>query len=283
MIRRSGDRVKRGPQLAIAVVAMGLLSVGGAAAEEETAPIDCLIEPWAEVEVSAAIEGLVEEILVERGDHVTRGQTLARLESEVERSLVESSRARAASDGRVRSAKARLDFARSELGRIQNLGVENVVSASALDESRSAERVAAADLEVAENDRQLARLDLARAKAALARRHILSPVDGVVIERMREPGEYADPPQILRIAQVDPLRVEVFAPLDRLGEIEVGTIGWVEPEAPVTGRWKAVVHAISPVVDAASGTFEVSLELANPDHRIPAGLNCRLSLETRSP
>ena len=79
--------------------------------------------------------------------------------------------------------------------------------------------MAQASLVQARENRDLAVLDLSRAEAALERRTIESPVTGGVVEVILKQGEYADPLQVVELAQIDPLRVEVFAPVSWLGTI----------------------------------------------------------------
>ena len=50
------------------------------------------------------------------------------------------------------------------------------------------------------------------------------------------------------------------------------------PESPVGGRHNARVHVVDRVMDPASGTFGVRLELQNPGLRLPAGIKCKLNL-----
>lgn len=241
------------------------------------AEVDCLIEPQRAVTVSSAIEGVVQEVLVDRGDFVTKGQVLARLESSVERAAVGAARARAKAQGQLRSSDARLRFAETKLARQVKLQEQKVVSASDMDEAQSTQRVAEAELQDAREGKEIATLELERAEAVLEQRTIRSPVDGVVVQRILSAGEYADPPQILKIAEIDPLRVEVFAPLALYGKITPGMKGSVRPEAPVGGERTATVTVVDRVIDAASGTFGVRLELPNADRSLPAGLKCRVS------
>lgn len=240
------------------------------------AELDCLIEPWESIGLSAPIEGVVEEVLVGRGDRVKKGQAVARLESSSEEAGVALARSRARATGLVASAKARLAYAQRSLKRQQSLRERDVVSASEMDEALSAKEVAEAELLEAREAKEQDRLDLRRVEARLERRTIRSPIDGVVVERILAPGEYADPPQVMRLAQLDPLRVEVFAPLALFGKIEPGMKAEVIPEEPVSEVQVATVTVVDRVVEAASGTFGVRLELPNPDYTIPAGLKCRL-------
>jgi multidrug efflux pump subunit AcrA (membrane-fusion protein) len=91
-----------------------------------------------------------------------------------------------------------------------------------------------------------------------------------------DPGEFAttnikDP--ILRLAEIDPLNVEVVLPAERFGRIKRGDRAEVVPE---TGdqRYPAKVTVVDRVMDGASGTFGVRLELRNPGGAIPAGAKC---------
>jgi multidrug efflux pump subunit AcrA (membrane-fusion protein) len=123
-------------------------------------------------------------------------------------------------------------------------------------------------------NRRLADLELQRTNAEVGLRTIRSPINGVVMERFMNPGEFPKQEKILKIAQIDPLRVEVYAPVSMLGKIAVGQTAYVKPEAPVTGEFAAKVTVVDRVVDAASGTLGVRLELPNHNLKLPAGLKC---------
>ena len=124
------------------------------------------------------------------------------------------------------------------------------------------------------SNRRLAYLELNRTTAEIALRTLKSPINGVVVERYMHPGEFPKQERILKLAQIDPLRVEAYAPVALLGKITVGMQAVVKPEDPVKGEFPAKVTVVDRVVDAASGTFGVRLELPNPDLKLPAGLKC---------
>ena len=125
-------------------------------------------------------------------------------------------------------------------------------------------------------NRRLADLELQRTSAEIALRTIHSPINGVVVERYMSPGEFPKQERILKLAQINPLRVEAYAPVSLLGKITVGTELHVKSEAPVSGTYKATVTVVDRLVDAASGTFGISLELPNPDLKLVAGLKCSM-------
>jgi LysM repeat protein len=96
------------------------------------------------------------------------------------------------------------------------------------------------------------------------------------VERFLHPGEYVEDQPILKLAQIHPLNVEVILPVEMLGSVKAGMGATVKPEAPVTGFYTAKVKIVDKVVDAASGTFGVRLELPNPDYQLPPGLKCKV-------
>jgi RND family efflux transporter MFP subunit len=265
-------------------ILFSLLAAGAASAQLVATPaqqpgakeLDCLIEPRERVVLAASVIGVVESVLVDRGDLVEPGQVVATLEASIERAMVEAARARAQASADVEGSEARLVLETRRRDRSQQLLKEGVASDNALDEAESAWVLAKLERDRAREQHQIAKLDLARAEAALGVHSLRSPVRGVVVRRILSPGEYADPPQVLELAQIDPLYVEVFAPVHLLGEIEVGQNASVLAEEPVGGNHEAKVIVVDPVVDAASGTFGVRLELPNPGHAIPAGLKCRV-------
>lgn len=254
----------------LVVPGLGLADAMG----DEPLELECLLEPKTSVIVSAPIEGVVETMLVQRGDRVEKGQVLATLESSVEKSALEVAQLRATSNAAFRRNEARLGFAERTLDRSLALEEGGVLALRDRDEAEAEKALAEAGLLEARETRKLARADVERARAVVERRTIRSPIDGVVVNRLLSPGDLADPPQLVELVEIDPLYVEVFAPLSAWGKIDVGTKADIAPEEPVGGRYEATVSVVDHVIDAASGTFRVRLELPNPDTSLPAGLKC---------
>lgn len=210
---------------------------------------DGLIEPKEMVEVSSQSPGILDVVPVRRGDRVVRGQVLAKLKSGLDQVTVDL-------------AAAQLAFSKRRAERNEELFKKELLSAHEQDEMQTEIRIA--------------ELQLKQAQERLAMRTIRSPVDGVVVERRLSPGEYVGEGAILTVAQIDPLNVEVIVPVEQFGKIAVGEEAVVIPEAPVGGEHAAKVTIVDRVIDAASGTFGVRLELSNPDYGLPSGLKCRV-------
>ena len=96
------------------------------------------------------------------------------------------------------------------------------------------------------------------------------------MQRFLTGGEFAQAQPILTLAQLDPLHVEVVLPVSVYGTIEAGAPAEVRPADPVGGVYEARVKLVEQVIDAASATFGVRLELPNADYVLPAGLECRV-------
>jgi RND family efflux transporter MFP subunit len=252
-----------------------LAAAAMAAPAAHAAELDCLIEPYVIVNVSAPVDGLVDRVEVDRGDLVKEGQVLARLESSVQRAMLAIAKARAEMETPTQTSQVRLDYAVRKVASNEKLLAEHGISEREVDESRAQRDLSQIAVVEAGDNKRLAELDMKRAEAELEVRTIRSPINGVVMERLLSPMEQTKQTPIVKLAQLDPLRVEVFAPVALLGKIAVGMTVPVRPEVPVGGTYPARVTVVDRVVDAASGTFGVRLQLPNPGYRLPAGLKCK--------
>jgi RND family efflux transporter MFP subunit len=241
---------------------------------------DGLIEPYAVVDVGSPAEGIVETITVDRSSPVQAGQTLVELESSVETRAVAKAEAAAAFDGDIGLQQTQLAFAKRNHDRVRALAA---VSKHDKDQAATDVALTRYRLEKAREHRALAQLELAKARAILARRTIKSPISGVVVERHVSPGEYVNTQPLLRVAQTDPLRVEVIVPARIFGRITPGMRAAIVPELSVYGEHTATVTLVDQVIDAASSTFGVRLELPNAESRIPSGLKCVVRFDLDPP
>jgi len=236
--------------------------------------IACLVQPQMVVAVGSPVEGLIHAVNVDQGDFVKEGQILATLESSLQQAEVAVAKGRAEMEAEVKGTQVRAEFSTRKASRAQELQKTAAIGHHELDEAETEKRVAEVNHLEALEKRRLAQLDLQRANVELALRTIRSPITGFVTERFVSPGELVRQAPLVKLAQLDPLRVEVFAPLSMLGKIAVGKTAEVKLEVQPGTTYQAKVTVVNPVVDSASGTFAVRLELPNPKYRVPAGLAC---------
>jgi RND family efflux transporter MFP subunit len=264
---------------ALAEALLSLALVAAAPGVARAGEFDCVIEPHRVIEIRAPLEGIIDKVDVDRGDSVRRGQELVVLDSAVDRASAAIARHRSVMEGALHSSQSRLEFSSAKLARAQNLQAQNFVSAQAREEALTEQRLAQSELLDAQDNRKLAELELARQMEIIRLKTIRSPFDGIVVERLLNPGEFAEAgvgrKPILKLAEVDVLNVEVLLPVEAYGQVKQGMAVDVQPEIPVGARYTARVRVIDGLVDAASGTFGVRLELPNPQRRMPAGIRCK--------
>jgi RND family efflux transporter MFP subunit len=218
---------------------VGLLGKGSAAgagqAGTDVYPSHLMVDQ--EVTVSARITGVIEKISVDRGTVVKKGQALATLElQEFEQS--------------VREAREEMQLRKAELERAKALSAGKILSKADLDEKSATYAVALAALE--------------KAKAIRDYAFIRAPFSGVVTEKFARIGQKvidnANVP-LFKITAFEPLLARVYLPEQRLMSVRKGDRVDVVPEKFPNARTTGVVQYISPTVDAASGTFQVIVQV----------------------
>jgi RND family efflux transporter MFP subunit len=259
------------------------LSAAAPALSSAANALDCMIQPHQVVQVGSAAPGVIERILVDRGDLVTLGQPIVQLNASVERAALAVARERASQAGGVRAAAGAQELAQRELERANELVEQNFVSKTYVDKTRAEAQVAGGRTDEAKERRRLSTREVDLAAAQLEQRTIRAPIAGVVVERFMSPGEYVDQKPVLRLAAIDPLRVDVLVPAAAFGQVEIGRPGTVMPELFNRSAHRATVKTVDRVIDAASNTFRVRLELPNPNGALPAGLRCKVDLALKLP
>jgi RND family efflux transporter MFP subunit len=261
-----------------------LLGTFGAMSQTPATPVaaarefDCVIEPQQTVKLASPVVGMIARLDVDRGDFIRQGQVVGKIEDGVEAATLALARARASNDSPVKSAEARVQFLRAKFERLKDLHTRSVSPLASLQEAEAEVQVAEQQLKEAQLNKEVARLEVAYAEEVLKQRALRSPIDGVVVERLLVPGEYRnDQSSVLTLAQIDPLRVEVFVPTAYFGQIHIGNNAEVRPERPLDGVYIATVTVVDRVLDAASGTFGVRLALPNPRLTLPGGIRCQVT------
>lgn len=269
---------------AVGAPAASALPRTAAASGPSTAPgarnsrplVGCLIGPERVADIGTPVIGVVSQVKVDRGDAVAKGDALVLLNSGVETAGVDAARSRASIDAEVRAAEASALLATQRHTRTTQLVSEGFVTAQAAEQTRAERDVAMQKLAQARGQHTVQRRELGQVQAQLAQRTLRSPFRGVVIERFVNPGERVDDKPLLRLAQLDPLRVELVLPANRWGSVAAGDRVGVTPELPGAVALSARVTHIDKVIDAGSNTFRVRLALPNPDDKLPAGARCKV-------
>jgi membrane fusion protein (multidrug efflux system) len=257
-----------------------------------------------QAEVSAEAPGRVIATPVERGTHVAQGAVLARIaETETSAQLLEAEANAAQIEARlglgaggsfdparvpdVMQAKASLDLAEAEFGRIASLLEQKVVSQSEYDQRRSQVDAARQQFQVARNVAQQSyrSLEAARARVALARKAqadttIRAPFAGVVAERLVSVGDYVTRgARVATVVRVDPMRIELTVPEQAVSLVKVGQPVRIAVDAYPGETFDATVRYVSPALRADQRALTVEAIAQNRDGRLKPGLFATASIQ----
>lgn len=223
-----------------------------------TAPRAALLAP--------EVEGRLDTIAVDAGDHVDAGTRLATLDAELARLQLASASAA------VEEAQAELDDAQRRLEETRDLAERQSVAASELRAREAEVRRDRAILERRQAERAL--------QAALVERHTLrAPFDGVIARRMGDHGERVDPDTpVFELVEVDRLRLDLRVPQRYFGDVTAGTEARIRLDALAEQMLEARVTTIVPVSDPDARTFPARINLPNPEVRMTPGMSARAVL-----
>jgi multidrug efflux pump subunit AcrA (membrane-fusion protein) len=263
-----------------------------------------------QTDVAPQTSGKVVAVGVDIGSGVRRGQTLVKLDDtelklRVEQAATQVEQAKAAVRqaeekiglrsnqafdpnrvAEVAAAKVTFDLAQKNFQRAEKLIESGDVSRPFYDEARARRDQAKeqydvalaqarqnyAGVEVARTNVANAQSQLALAKKNLSYAVVPAPIDGYVIERTADLGEYVSPQQkVVTIVRTNPLRIRIDVPEQAIPEVKVGqsvsitTSAW--PDKNFAGR----IARIAPNVTATSRTFTVEAEIENSNGSLKPG------------
>jgi membrane fusion protein, multidrug efflux system len=210
------------------------------------------LEAQDEATVNARSGGVIEQVLVEEGDHVRAGQVLARLETAKLR--LELERARATRDNVEEVFK-----------RNASVFQRNLVSREAYDKSKS-------ELEVARAAYDLGQLALRDAE-------IRAPFDGVISLRHIKVGNQLQPgAPTFRVTRMDQLQASIFVPERDIQKLARGQSTTLTVDAWPGKAFKGEILRVNPVVDATTGTVKVTVAMAPQQPELKPGMFGRIEI-----
>lgn len=250
---------------------------------EQNAELDCLVRPEMYIELSSPVDTTLKAMLVKTGDTITKGQHLVHLENSVEIAKVELAKQQALSFSEIENRRVQLKFAKRNLERMQELYSKNTISQFERDKAATELSLAKIELIKAKENKKLAQLNLTKVQSELALRTISSPIDGIIIDSYIKIGESVTNRPIMKLAQINPLRVELIAPTEYFGLIQKDMEVEVYPERPANKIFKATVTVVDQLIDPASGSFTIRMSLPNPGDELVGGVNCIARFDFNAP
>jgi len=108
---------------------------------------------------------------------------------------------------------------------------------------------------------------------------IRTPISGVVAERLIKVGNMVLPNQsVFRVAGLDPLIAILHVPERQLGKLRPGLAAKLIVDASSTDPFTGRIKRISPVIDRATGTVKVTVEVRDPSRRLKPGMFARINI-----
>lgn len=261
---------------AASLLSLQIIALDAGAAAPGNRTVGCLVQPAQHAAVGSPVVGVIDTIAVEPGQQLKAGQVLVTLNSQVEVAALRVAEVRAKVTADVLAAEANVTLANQRLQRALQLESSSYIAEQTVDQLRAEADIARQQLQQVRDQHAIRQEELKLAQTQLSMRTVRSPFNGIVVERFMEPGERVEEKPILRLARVNPLRVDLMVPATGFGAYKPGDPVTVRPELPGVEPVVAKVVRADRVLDAASNTFRVELTLPNPDNRLPAGLRCRV-------
>lgn len=210
------------------------------------------LESRNEADIITRVTGIIEQLSVEEGDYVEKGQVLAKIDPR---------RYQLA----LNKADAELAGIKQELQRLSSMVLKKLVSAQAADKLKYQHRAASAA-------RELAALDLQDSQ-------IIAPISGYISHRYVKTGHFTQGYQkLFHIVDLSSLQAIVYLPEHQLSNIDIEQQALLSFSARQGKKYRAQVRSISPVIDSRSGTFKVILSLDNSHQQLKPGMFAQVAL-----
>jgi len=238
------------------------------------------VEPTNQVDVSSELSGIVRRVLVDYNSAVVAGDVLAELDTDKLTATVDSSRARlVAVRAAVLETRATVTETKLALDRKRMLAATRAASQQDLDAARAAHDRAVASQAVAEADVGVALAQLQLDETNLSKAAILSPINGIVLERNVDPGQTVatsfQAPVLFTIAE-DLREIEVRVDVDEadVGKVREGQRASFSVDAHPERRFEAAIRQLRFGSEVVQGvvTYKAVLATENAELLLRPGM-----------
>jgi membrane fusion protein, multidrug efflux system len=235
----------------------------------------------ATVDVAPKTGGRLTTMSVKLGDRVRRGQVIGRIE---DREIVEQVRQAEAShqvgEATIRQRKADLNLALTNVERSRNLFGRQLLPKQTLDDAEARYTSAVAQVDLAEAQLAQSGARMQELKINLANTNVVSPVDGFVAKRNVDPGAWVSQQvPLVSVVDISSLRLVANVVERDLRLVGVGDTALVDVDAFPGEKFKGRIARVSPIIDPATRTAPMEVEIPNPDFRLKPGMYARVDLE----
>jgi HlyD family secretion protein len=223
-------------------------------------------------------QGRLEAVYVKLGDPVRHGQAIAKLE---DREIVEQIKQAEAtfnvSQATIRQRQADLKLAQNNMERSKSLFERDLLPRQTFDDTDARYQAAMAQLELAEAQMAQARARLDELKINLSNTVITAPVDGFIGKRTLDPGASVGVnTSFISVVDIRTVRLVINVVEKDLRRIHQGIAADVEVDAYPGEHFSGRVARLAPILDPATRTAQVEIEIPNPQFRLKPGMYARV-------
>ncbi len=197
-------------------------------------------------DVYSRVQGLVETIFVEEGDHVKKGQVLAELE---------------AAEYRLAAERARVNYLKqqSDFKRLKAMYEQELLSSE--------------EFEQAKYQTDGLRIEWEQQKLNLDYTRITAPISGLIGDRYIKIGDRIQPTdRLFSVINNSEMICVVYVPEKELGRVQKNQKAQITSDNLSNRRYNGWVKRVSPVVDPQTGTFKVTIGVDNSSNDLRAGM-----------
>jgi RND family efflux transporter MFP subunit len=290
--------------IALATGLLTLLSVASFAGSGQEAPAPAnpvvttlVLDELATVDwiekssVAAMREGVIDRMELRLGDPAFKGKPIGYLHGETAKLTVAKAKVQAEMTGAVEKGQAAAEVAASKVARDHRLNarIPGTVSAEDFAKDEGEFKVAVAQTKEAEEQQAVAKAELDLAKQALEEHTIVSPFDGVVIKRMKHPGESVRANEaVVEVGKLSRLCANAYVPLKHAFKVKEGQIVEIRPKVDAGEGGKEEIESlkfrgritfVDPQIQAVAETARrIRAEFENPDFKLMPGLKVQMTI-----
>ncbi|MGD1928730.1 MAG: efflux RND transporter periplasmic adaptor subunit [Leptolyngbyaceae cyanobacterium] len=265
-------------------------------------------EPVQQVALRSRVDGQVTALTVDIGDGVATGDIVARLDADLltvevnqaqaelrarESEVAQAQAAVSDAETALESARVQLQQAQTDADRLSRLAAEGAVSAQTAEQAQltvqtgqqvlqsAAEQIRTrqAAVSAAQGRVEAQQAVVAQTQERLSFAILRSPLSGVVMERLVDPGDYAESgDELMQIGDLSRLKVTINVSDLDLAQVTVGQPVTVRLDAFPTDALAGRITRIAPAADATSRLVPVEITVDNANERVGSGLLARVTL-----
>jgi membrane fusion protein, multidrug efflux system len=236
----------------------------------------------ATVAVAPRTAGRLQDVFVRLGDRVARGQRIAKIEDfEIVEQVKQAEAAQEVAAATIRQREADLQLALTNVERSRNLFQRQLLPKQTLDDNEARYQAAVAQIDLAKAQSMQSRARLDELRINLANTVISSPVNGFVARRAVDPGAFVSQnAPVVDVVDISSVRLVVNVVERDLKELKSGGAAKVEVDAFPGETFKGRIARVAPVLDPATRTAPIEIEIPNPDFRLKPGMYARVGITT---